>query len=330
MKAIVVEQPGVYSFTEVKDPSPDERHLVVRVRACGICGTDLHIADGEFAPTSYPIIPGHEFSGEVVEVGKRVRESLEVGARVAIDPSLFCGECEPCRRGRGNLCANWGAIGDTVDGAFAEYVSVPSANVYEIPESMSFPDAALVEPLSCAVHGVHRLGSVLGNSILVVGAGTMGLLLMQLLLRAGASSITVVDRVAARLDVARKLGATAVSGSLDGLSSERFDVVVDATGVASAMEKAFALVSRGGRAMVFGVAPSDASIAVSPFRIYNDEITIVGSMAVLHSFGDALHLLAKGAVRTSELLARPRPLDSYAEALEFVKGGNGIKTQLAP
>lgn len=330
MKAIVVEQPGVYSFTEVKDPYPGERQLVVRVHACGICGTDLHIADGEFAPTPYPIIPGHEFSGEVVEVGEGVRESLEVGTRVAVDPSLFCGECGACRRGRGNLCGNWGAIGDTVDGAFAEYVSVPSANVYEIPESMSFPEAALVEPLSCAVHGVHRLGSVLGDSILVVGAGTMGLLLMQLLLRAGASSITVVDRIAGRLDVARNLGSSAVSESLDDLSSEHFDVVVDASGVASAMEKAFALVNRGGRAMVFGVAPADASIAVSPFRIYNDEITIVGSMAVLHSFGDALRLLANGAVRTSELLASPRPLDSYAEALEFVKGGNGVKTQLAP
>ena len=124
MRTAVIEKPGEIQVGNVDDPTPGSSEIVVQVGACGICGTDLHIADGEFPPTPYPIVPGHEFSGEVVATGSGV-ENIPEGSRVAIDPSLFCGHCHFCRRGRGNLCENWGAIGDTVNGGFAEYVSVP-------------------------------------------------------------------------------------------------------------------------------------------------------------------------------------------------------------
>lgn len=330
MNAIVVQRPGEFAYREVADPEPGRDAVLVKVGLCGICGTDLHIADGEFAPTPYPIIPGHEFAGEVVAVGEDVGDALVVGDRVAVDPSLFCGHCEACRAGRGNLCANWGAVGDTVDGAFAELVAVPAANAYRIPVTMTWSEAALIEPVSCAVHGMDRLGAVLGEDILVVGAGTMGIILMQLLARAGAASVTMADRIPSRLEVATELGASHVAGSLDALDGERFGVVIDASGVPAAIEKIISLVRRGGRALVFGVAPSEATIAVSPFHIYNDEVTVIGSMAVLHSFGRALKLVADGSVRTAQLLAAPMPLASYADALHFVRSGQGIKTQLAP
>ena len=138
MRAAIVDRPGEIRVGEVPDPKPGERQVVVKVGACGICGTDLHIADGHFPPTPYPIVPGHEFAGEIVELGADVPGEWKVGDRVAVDPSLFCGYCGPCRAGHGNLCANWGATGDTVNGAFAEYVAVPSATCYRMPDAMTW------------------------------------------------------------------------------------------------------------------------------------------------------------------------------------------------
>ena len=199
--------------TAEREPARSRSSNSEKVGACGICGTDLHIADGEFPPTPYPIVPGHEFAGSVVALGTGVDTGLAEGDRVAVDPSLFCGYCAPCRAGRGNLCANWGATGDTVDGAFAELVAVPARNCYRMPEDTTWQQGAMVEPVSCAVHGVRRLGVEVGESLLVVGAGPMGLLLTQLLVRSGAS-VTVVDRNAARLPLAEKLCASRVAGSV--------------------------------------------------------------------------------------------------------------------
>lgn len=330
MRAAIVDKPGSVRVGEVADPVPGDGEVLVRVRACGICGTDLHIAAGEFPPTPYPIVPGHEFSGEVAALGPGVGGGIAEGDRVAADPSLFCGRCPPCRAGRGNLCQNWAAIGDTVDGAFAEYVTVPAANVHALPEQLDYRQGALIEPISCAVHGVRQLGPVLGERVLIVGAGTMGLLLEQLALRAGATGVVAVDRKPERLKAARALGAHGVAESLADLAGERFGGVVDATGAPAAIEEAFGLVQRGGRFMIFGVAPGDAVVRLSPFRIYNDEITVIGSMAVLHSFGAAVDLLAAGAVTAAPLLTHAVPLAGFPDALGLVRRGEGIKVQVLP
>ena len=330
MRAAIVDRPGEIRVGEVPDPKPGERQVVVKVGACGICGTDLHIADGHFPPTPYPIVPGHEFAGEIVELGADVPGEWKVGDRVAVDPSLFCGYCGPCRAGHGNLCANWGATGDTVNGAFAEYVAVPAANAYRLPDGVDDQQGALIEPLSCAVHGLRRIGPVLGEDVLLVGAGTMGLLLLQLLNRAGARSVTVVDRKATRLEVAKTVGAASVAGDVPEADRGTFGVAVDATGVPAAIESAFGALARGGRLMIFGVASADAAVSLSPFRIYNDEITVVGSMAVLNSFGAAADLMAAGAIDTGPLLGPPFALDQFPEALTSVRNGEGVKIQVAP
>jgi 2-desacetyl-2-hydroxyethyl bacteriochlorophyllide A dehydrogenase len=249
---------------------------------------------------------------------------------VAVDPSLFCGHCPACHAGRGNLCANWNAIGDTVNGAFAEYVAVPAVNAYRIPDGVDDQQGALIEPLSCAVHGLRRIGPVLDEDVLLIGAGTMGLLLLQLLNGAGARSVTVVDRKTSRLEVAKAVGAASVAGNVTEADRAAFGVAVDATGVPAAIEAAFASLARGGRLMIFGVANADAAVSLSPFRIYNDEITIVGSMAVLNSFGAAAELMAAGAVDTGPMLGPPFTLDQFPEALASVRHGEGIKIQVAP
>ena len=332
MRAAVWEQPGELHITERPDPEPGAEEIVVRVGACGMCGTDVHIAHGAFPPTPYPIVPGHEFAGEIVAVGPGV-EALAVGDHVAVDPSLFCGHCEYCRVQRGNLCKNWGAIGDTVDGAFAELVKAPARNAYTLPPGTSMQAGALVEPLSCAVHGVHRLAPKPGESMLITGAGTMGLLLLQLLLRSGPASVTVVDRNERRLAVARSLGAADVHTDVDDAVSahaERFDAVIDATGVPEVVQQGLGAVRRGGRLMIFGVAPEEARVSISPFSIYNDEVTVIGSMAVLYTFAPAVELLRTGAVQTEPLLTHTFGLDEFETALEAMQAGTGIKVQVLP
>jgi 2-desacetyl-2-hydroxyethyl bacteriochlorophyllide A dehydrogenase len=330
MRALVLDHPGSFRVADVPDPTPQAGQVVVKVECCGICGTDLHILDGEFPPTPYPITPGHEFAGTVVARGADVKPDLPIGARVAVDPSLYCGYCRRCRAGRDNLCENWAAIGDTVDGAFAEFVAVPAVNAYRLPDHLDGQYGAMVEPLACAVHGMRRLGPVFGEPTVVIGAGTMGLMMLQLLLHAGAGPIAVVDRVSERLEVARKLGAAQAVTDAGALDEARFGVAVDATGVPEAVEAAIGRLDRGGRMLVFGVSPAEAAVRVSPFRVYNDEITITGSMAILRSFGQAVDLLASGAVDPRPLLGEPLPLERWGEAVDRVRGGQGIKWHIRP
>ncbi|MBB6171336.1 2-desacetyl-2-hydroxyethyl bacteriochlorophyllide A dehydrogenase [Nocardiopsis mwathae] len=329
MRAIVIDEPGRVSLTTVDDPAPGPREVIVAPAAVGICGTDIHILDGEFEPTPYPIIPGHEFAGTVVAVGSEVTE-LAADDRVAVDPSLFCGECHYCAVGRGNLCERWGAIGVTTSGACADYVAAPVADCHRIPEALPFDHAALIEPLSCAVHAFDLLPGRMGEHYLVYGAGTMGLFMAQLARGAGAASVSVVDLNSERLAVAAKLAADHTATSADGLDRPGWDVVIDCTGAVPAIEDGLKRVRRGGTFQVFGVAPSEATANFSPFRVYNDEITIVGSMAVLHSYGRAVDLMAKGAVDADAMISHRFTLDEYTDALDAFRAGRGRKLQVHP
>jgi 2-desacetyl-2-hydroxyethyl bacteriochlorophyllide A dehydrogenase len=330
MRAAVIEKPGQVSVTTVGDPTPGPRQVVVEVAAVGICGTDIHILDGEFEPTPYPIVPGHEFAGTVVAVGSAVTEVSE-GDRVAVDPSLFCGECHFCSIGRGNLCERWNAIGVTKSGACAQFAAVPVANCYRLPDELALDHAALIEPLSCAVHGFDLLPGRLGEHYLVYGAGTMGLMMAQLARHAGAASVSVVDLNDARLATATKLGADAVARNADEFDRPQgWEIVVDCTGVVPAIEDGLRRVRRGGTFQVFGVAAAEATASFSPFRVYNDEITIVGSMAVLHSFGRAVDLMAKGAIDPATMISHQFPLNDYVQALDAFREGSGRKLQIRP
>lgn len=330
MRALVIETPEHYSLTTVDDPAPGPGEVVVAPAAVGICGTDVHIVQGEFAPTPYPIIPGHEFSGEVVALGDSVT-GIGVGDRVAVDPSLFCGACHFCAIGRGNLCERWGATGDTVDGAMAEYVVVPAANCHRLPENVSLPHGTLIEPLSCAVRGFDVLPRRLGDHYLIYGAGTMGLMMLQLARAAGAASLSVVDINTERLKVAERLGADATAIRADAFGRPQgWETVIDCTGVIPVIEDGLTRVRRGGTFQQFGVAPSAARATFSPFRVYNDEITIVGTMAVLHSFGRAVDLMAKGIIDADTMITHSFALEEFPQALRTFKDGSGRKIQIRP
>ncbi|WP_432192379.1 zinc-dependent alcohol dehydrogenase family protein [Streptomyces sp. bgisy027] len=330
MKAAVIEAPGKVTVTTVPDPTPGPREVVVDVAACGLCGTDLHILQGEFAPT-LPVVPGHEFAGEVVGLGSEVTE-LALGDRVAVDPSLYCHECRYCRVGRNNLCDRWQAIGVTVAGGAAEYAVAPVANCVRLPDHVDVQDAALIEPLSCAVRGYDVLSSRLGSHVLIYGSGTMGLMMLELAKRTGAASVDVVDVNPERLATAEKLGCSQVALSADELrrSGGGWDVVVDATGNAAAIQDGLERVAKAGTFLQFGVSDYATKATISPYRIYNQEITITGSMAVLHSYERAAELFATGVLDPQVFISHRLPLAQYPQALDQFAAGQGRKIVVLP
>jgi 2-desacetyl-2-hydroxyethyl bacteriochlorophyllide A dehydrogenase len=328
MKAAVITEVGNTQIDQVPDPIPNPGDVVIAVHSVGICGTDLHILEGLYA-SALPVIPGHEVAGEVVAVGGAV-DGVQVGDRVAVDPALPCNRCHECRQGRGNLCENYTAIGVTVDGGSAEFMRAPAANCWKVPDGVDLSAAALVEPLACAVRGYDVIRHDLGVEYLIYGAGTMGLMMTSLALRAGAAGVSVVDINADKLATPAQLGC-ATAASADGFDRPRgWDVVIDCTGVAAAISDGLTRVARGGTFLQFGVAPREARVSVEPFRIYNQEITITGSMALLNSFTRAGGLLAAGAIDPALFLTHRAPLDEYAHALELFAAGAGRKIQVAP
>src|SRR6266851_5238513 len=320
MRAAVIKESHEVSVVSVEDPAPGPREVVVDVAACGICGTDLHILDGEFAP-SLPIVPGHEFAGVVVATGRDVTE-LNEGQRVAVDPSLYCFECHYCRLGHNNLCERWNAIGVSVPGGAAEFALAPVANCVPLPDHIRLEDAALIEPLSCAIRGYDVLRSQLGSHVLIYGSGTMGLMMLQLAKRTGAASVDVVDLNPERLATAKLLGCTATAANADELDHPHgWELVVDATGSEAAIQDGIGRVRPGGTFLQFGVSSYSARVTIEPYRIYNKEITIAGSMAVLHSFERAAEMFSAGILDPDVFISHRLPLEQYADALEMFRIG---------
>jgi 2-desacetyl-2-hydroxyethyl bacteriochlorophyllide A dehydrogenase len=329
VKAAMITAPGEISVTTVDDPVPAAREVVIDVSACGLCGTDLHILKGEFAP-SLPVIPGHEFAGVVAELGRDVTE-LTVGDRVAVDPSLYCFECRYCRSGRNNLCERWAAIGVSTAGGAAEYAVAPVANCVRLPDHVSTQDAALIEPLSCAVRGYDVLRSQLAAHVLIYGSGTMGLMMLQLAKLTGAASVDMVDINDQRLGTARELGCSQTASTADDLDrAPGWDVVIDATGNEQAIQDGLGRVAKGGTFLQFGVSDYATTVTIEPYRIYNQEITIAGSMAVLHSYERAADLFATGVLPPAIFISDRLPLDDYATALARFAAGQGRKIQIIP
>ena len=334
MRAAYISEPGHVEVTDVAEPTPGPGEALIRVEACGLCGTDLHIREGEFG--SLPVVPGHEFAGEVVGLGPenpRVAPSAQVrvGDRVAVDPSLYCHTCHYCRLGKSNLCELWGGIGVTVAGGAAELAVAPVENCVVLPEHVATRDAALIEPLSCAVRGYDVLSSQLGAHVLIYGSGTMGLMMLQLAKRVGAASVEVLDVNPERLKTAARLGCSATAATADELDRPYgWELVVDATGNEKAIQDGLGRVGKGGTFLQFGVSAYAARATIEPYKIYNREITITGSMAVLHSYERAAELFADGVLDPEVFISDRLPLADYVKGLETFAAGQGRKIQVLP
>lgn len=333
MKAVVFEQPKSLSIQQVPDPicGPDE--VIVRVATSGICGTDLHIYKGEYMG-EYPLIPGHEFSGVVVEIGKDV-DYLKVGDRVAPDPNIFCNHCEFCRNDQGNHCLNWRGVGITRAGGFSEYVAVPARVCYPVPESLNDAQAAFIEPLACVAYALRRVRVGPADKVLILGAGPMGLLLVQALRNSGASQVVVVEKQPQRLALAATMGAalTVEAGpdqaeQLRDVAPFGFDIVIDATGVPVVIEGAFAYLKPRGQYLQFGVTPMDAVVRINPYQIFKNDWTIIGSFAVCYSFEPAIAWLANGVIDIAPLVSHTVSIDEFADVFAKFDKGQTLKAHI--
>lgn len=330
MRAVVIQAPGRIEVAIVDDPAPGPEDVVVAVEACGLCGTDLRIVDGAMPEVRYPMVPGHELAGRVTAVGSHVTR-LSVDELVAIDPATPCGSCRYCRAGRGNLCEPYRAVGITSPGGAAEYVRVAAAKCYTLPPGTSAMAGALIEPLACAMHGLDRAPLSLTDDVLIYGAGAMGLLVAQVLRRSGVGSLSMVDLRMDRLSAAEVVGATAVATKAELFDRpDGWDLVVDATGSVEAIEDGLARVHKGGAFLQLGVADAAVAARFSPYRVYHEEIVIVGTAAAHNSFDRARDLLVSGVVDTRSLITHTSSLADYSDALSAFRSGVGLKTQVLP
>ena len=324
-------------MVERQVPVPAERQALVRVDACGVCGTDAHIYRGQF-PARFPLIAGHEFAGVVEEVGPGVAY-LRPGDHVAIDPNIHCGSCRPCRRGLTHLCRSLSAIGVSQDGGFATHCLVLARQCHKVPGEMPPAVAAMAEPAACCVHGIDRAGIRSGEVVVLVGAGTIGLILLQLAVLQGAAATIVSELVADKRESAARLGATRVvdpaaenlekivKGATEGAGA---DVVIECVGSRESAQLAVGLAGEGGRVLLFGVAPQTAEIAVSPYQIYRKEICISGSFTNPFTHARALALLSSRRLKVEELVSHRLPLEAVPEGIELLESGRATKVMIEP
>lgn len=335
MQAIIFPTAESIAVEQVSDPACGPEEVIVQVATAGICGTDVHIYRNEYM-SDFPLIPGHEFVGRVVEVGKEVTD-FRVGDRVAVDPNLYCGRCYFCRNQQANHCLNWEGVGITRSGGFAQYVAAPSKACYRVPDSLSDGEGAFIEPLACVVHALSRFRVWPGAEVLIFGAGPMGLLLVQALRFSGASQAVVVEKQLDRLALASQLGATATvaagpdqTETLKALAPYGFAVVIDATGVPAVIEQAFKFLKPRGQYLQFGVTPMEASITLRPYDVFRHDWSIIGSFALCYTFEPAIAWLANGVINVKPLISHTVPLADFSEVFHQFAAGKTLKVHLQP
>lgn len=327
MKAVIFPKPREVEVGDRPDPEPRAGEITIRVRACGICGTDKHLFEGGFRGT-YPLVPGHEYAGEVMAVGPEV-DGVAVGDRVGVDPNIACGSCPYCHRGLLHLCERLQALGVTLDGGFAQLCRLPARQAHPLPDSVTFEEGALAEPLACCLHGIDLAGIAPGDTVLVLGGGPIGLMLLQLARVAGATRVLLSEPSKQRRELARQLGCDAAFDPTDCQLAEEVlaltgigaDVVIEAAGRPQLVTEAQELARRGGTVLLFGVCPHDATTPLSPYQIYSRELTIRGSFVNPFTHSRAIALIASGAVRVSPLVSHRYRLDDFPQALH--KAGSG-------
>jgi L-iditol 2-dehydrogenase len=360
MKALLLTAPSRLEYTDVPEPAVADDEVLVRVRACGICGSDLHGWDGSSGRRRPPLIMGHEASGEVVRAGPRAGV-WPAGTRVTFDSTLWCGSCAFCAAGQVNLCENRRVVGVAPaeyrqHGAFAEFVAVPGRVVVALPATLTFERAAMVEPTSIAVHAVRRAmpdagdapgrerRSPLGGaaSAVVVGSGMIGLLVIQVLRWAGVARVLAVDREPARLDLARRLGATetVVAGAdgeatvaeiLQRTGGRGADFAFEVVGLSSTLGVAIGATRRGGTVVLVGNVTPKTEFPMQ--AVVTRELALLGTCGSSGEYPICLELLATGAVAVDPMISAVRPLSEGAEwfaRLSSREGAAYFKVMLAP
>ena len=343
MKALILREYNHLEYEEVPVPqiAPDE--VLVQVKACGICGSDVHGLDGSTGRRIPPLIMGHEAAGVIVEVGSRVN-GWRAGDRVTFDSTIYCGECYYCRRGQVNLCDNRRVLGVSPgeysqDGAFAEYVAVPQRILYRLPDGLSFVHAAMLEPVAVAFHAAGRTPISLDDTAVVVGAGMIGLLVVQALRLSGCGQIIAVDLDQDRLDLAKRLGADvglksdetdAVANVLQRTGGRGADFAVEVVGIAPTVTLATQCIRKGGSLTLVGNLSPQVELLLQ--AVVTRQLTLYGSCALNGEYPACMNMIARGAVDVDTLISAVAPLSDGINWFRRLQAGESglMKVILEP
>jgi L-iditol 2-dehydrogenase len=312
MRALQLVEYDRFELVDLPIPDLADDEVLIKVRACGICGSDVHGMDGSTGRRIPPIVMGHEASGEIEAVGKSAG-NWSAGDRVTFDSTIYCGQCAFCRSGQVNLCDNRQVLGVSCgeyrrQGAFAGYVAVPARVLSRLPDDLTYERAAMAEPVSVAVHAVKRMGIQTGDRVAVIGAGMIGLLVLQVLKEAGAGEVIAVDIDPAKLAMAKELGADQTTDASAGME---LDAAVEAVGLSQTVEMAILSVRKGGKVSLVGNLSPTVQIPLQ--AVVTRELTLFGSCASQNDYDESLRLIASGAVRVDPIISASIPLERAAE-----------------
>ena len=305
-------------------PKVGPEDILIQVKACGICGTDVHIYEGDkgAAEVTPPTILGHEFSGVIAEVGSNVTK-YKVGDRVCIDPNCYCGKCDFCRNGIAHYCTDMIGYGTTVNGGFAEYCSVNQRQVYKLGDNTTFEQGAMTEPVACCLHGMDMCNIHPGSNVVVIGGGMIGLLMLQLSKLAGAARVALLEPVESKRAVAKKLGADILIDPINENVEEELkkagmtwvNTVIECVGKTATIQQAIDIVGNKGTVMMFGLTKPDDTIAVKPFQIFQKEIELKSSFINPYTQKRALDLIDSGRLDVSSMVYAVESLENLADIL---------------
>lgn len=334
MKAFIFEQPGKGEVREVPAVTPGPGEVVVRIEVCGVCGTDMHIWQGS-EPSARNIALGHEFTGVITEVGTNVR-SYSPGDRVTVDPNIYCHACEYCLAGEVNLCANLKALGVDINGGFAQQCLTPVTQLHRLPDSMTWEEAALAEPLACALHGIERAELKPGQPTLIIGAGPMGLLMLQLARLRGAGRLMISEPVEWRRNLALELGADQAFDPANGPlidqipESARPKVVIECAGNPKTQGASIQVVKKGGTVVLFGDGHVEQSFTVGSYDFYFKNLTVRGAALNPYTHTRAVSLLAEHRLNVAALVTRRIALEALPGLLSQGYAAKDVKVLVAP
>lgn len=336
MLAAIFKKPFNLSMEDYLLPKLDKKELLVKVEVCGLCGTDFHIFSGE-SYSKPPVIPGHEFVGIVSDKGSEVF-NFEIGDRVAVDPNIYCGECKFCREGKINYCENLKALGVSINGGFAEYSIVSGSQAYLLPKDFSSNTAAFIEPLSCCIRGMDRASIKHGENLVILGGGTIGLLMVQLAKISGAGKIIVIEPIAEKREMAYQLGADYVLDSnshellarIKDLTTGGADVVIECVGQRAAADMAIKVARKGGRIILFGLAGKNDSINLNLHEFFLKELSVKSSLLNPFTFSRALNILVNKKVQVEKLNPVLKNLTCLETILSQPRDLSVIKYQITP
>lgn len=324
MKAGVFYKANDLRIKEIEKPVPKNDQILIKVKACGICGTDVHIFSGDKGcfPTPEGTVLGHEFSGVVEAVGDLVKE-IKIGDRVCVDPNKLCNECYYCKSGIGHFCENMIGIGTSINGGFAEYCIVPQSQVYKIADTTTYEMAAMTEPVACCVHGIDMCNISCGDTVAIIGGGMIGMIMLQLAKLSGAGKLIMIEPVSEKRNIAKKLGADItidpikenVKDKLKENGIERISTVIECVGKTSTIEQAIDIAGKYSTVMMFGLTAPDDKITVKPFEIFQKEILLKASFINPYTQKRALALIDSGKIDVSSIVYAYEPLEKLPEIL---------------